>query len=113
MRSDRSRVARIPLLVAALLFLGGVGATLAVYFAFLSDLPDLRSVADYRPPLASHVFDREGRPIGVYFNQRRRLTAFERVPQHVVQAFVAGEDSTFFEHEGIGPSAPTGARSAR
>jgi penicillin-binding protein 1A len=101
MRSGRSRVARIPLVVAALLFLGGAGATLAFYLAFLSDLPDLRSVADYRPPLASQVFDREGRPIGVYYNQRRRLTAFERVPRHVVQAFVAGEDSTFFEHEGI------------
>ncbi len=101
MRSHRSRVARIPLLVAALLFLGGVGATLAFYFAFLSDLPDLRSVADYRPPLASQVFDRQGRPIGAFFNQRRRLTPYERVPRHVVQAFVAGEDSAFFEHEGI------------
>ncbi|HEY5657159.1 MAG TPA: PBP1A family penicillin-binding protein [Myxococcota bacterium] len=101
MRSGRSRVARLPLLVAGLLFLGGVGATLALYFAFLIDLPDLRSVADYRPPLASYVFDREGRPIGSYFKERRRLISYERVPEHVVQAFVAGEDSTFFEHKGI------------
>ena len=58
MRSDRSRVARIPLLVAALLFLGGVSATLAIYFAFLSDLPDLRSVADYRLYYAGRHLDR-------------------------------------------------------
>jgi penicillin-binding protein 1A len=101
MRSGRSRVALIPLLAAGLLFLGGVGGTLAFYFAFLSDLPDLHSVADYRPPLASYVFDREGRPIGAYFNERRRLTPYERVPRHVVEAFVSGEDNTFFEHKGI------------
>ena len=29
----------------------GVAAMAAVYFAFLRDLPDLRTVADYRPPL--------------------------------------------------------------
>jgi penicillin-binding protein 1A len=101
MRSGRSRVASIPLLAAGLLVLGGLGGAAAFYFAFLRDLPDFRSIAEYRPPLSSRVFDREGRPIGEYFAERRHLTPLERIPEHVVQAFVAGEDDTFFEHKGI------------
>lgn len=100
-RSSGRRVLRLLLASTALLLFGGVAAMLAVYFAFLRDLPDLRTVADYRPPLASVVLDREGREIGEFFVQRRRLTPMEQIPRHVVLAFVAGEDNTFFEHGGI------------
>ena len=37
------------------------------------DLPDLRWLEDYRPPLTSVVLDREGRPIGEFYEERRRL----------------------------------------
>jgi penicillin-binding protein 1A len=100
-RSRRSRWMRILLAAAGLLFLGGAGALAGLYFVLLRDLPDLKSIDDYRPPLESQVFDRNGRPIGVYFVERRQLTPFASIPPHVVQAFVAAEDSTFFEHQGI------------
>ena len=93
--------ARTLLAAVGFLFLGGIGSAVAIYVAFLRDLPDLQNVTDYQPRLASHVYDRNDRPIGVYFNELRRLTPYEQIPQHVVRAFVAGEDSTFFEHKGI------------
>jgi penicillin-binding protein 1A len=89
------------LVSATLLVAGGLAAMLAVYFAFLRDLPDLRTIADYRPPLASVVVDRHGQEIGEFFVERRRLTPMDQIPRHVVLAFVAGEDNTFFEHGGI------------
>jgi penicillin-binding protein 1A len=97
----RRRILRLLVLSAALLVLGGVAAMMAVYFAFLRDLPDLRSVTDYRPPVVSVVVDRNGRPIGEFSKERRRLTPLEKIPHHVVMAFVSGEDKTFFEHGGI------------
>jgi penicillin-binding protein 1A len=97
----RSRGLKILLAAIGLLGVAGIGAALAFYFAILRDLPDLRSVSDFRPPLASFVFDREDRLIGEFFSERRRLTPLEAVPRHVVDAFVAGEDSAFFEHTGI------------
>jgi penicillin-binding protein 1A len=100
-RAGARRWLRLLAASLALLVLGGVAAMLAVYFAFLRDLPDLRTVADYRPSLASVVVDRHGKPIGEFFVERRRLTPMESIPRHVVQAFVAGEDNTFFEHGGI------------
>ena len=91
------------------MLLGGIGASLlaaagaagAFYWGFLSDLPDLRTVQDYHPRLGSHVYDRHGRPIGEFFTERRRLIAMDEIPEHVINAFVASEDSSFFEHKGI------------
>jgi penicillin-binding protein 1A len=100
-RSRGLRFLRLLMLSAALLVFGGAAAMMAVYFAFLRDLPDLRNVSDYRPPVVSVVLDRHGRPIGEFSRERRRLTPLEQIPHHVVMAFVSGEDKTFFEHGGI------------
>jgi penicillin-binding protein 1A len=79
----------------------GIGGGAAFYGLFLRNLPDPHSIADYRPSLVSTVVDRNGRPIGEFFEERRRLVAFEEIPEHVVDAFVSAEDQTFFEHQGI------------
>jgi len=92
---------RILLAAAGLLAMAGIGSAIGFYFAFFRNLPDLRKVEDYRPPLASSVYDRNGRLMAKFYVERRRLTSFEEVPDHVVRAFVAGEDSTFFVHSGI------------
>ena len=89
------------------MWLGGLGlvgiaaATLLFYILILRELPDLRSVADYRPAVVSVVYDRDGQAIGEFFEERRRLIPLEQVPEHVVMAFVAAEDDAFFEHKGI------------
>jgi penicillin-binding protein 1A len=99
------RLRGLGLLLAAggLAAAGALVGWLGFYLAFVRDLPDLRSVSDYRPPLASRVYDRNGQLIGEFFTERRRLTPLSDVPSHVVDAFVAGEDSAFFEHTGIDP----------
>ena len=96
-----SRALRLLLVAGVLAVFTGIGALVAVYFLFLRDLPDLQTIDDYQPALASRVVDRHGQTIGQFFSERRQLTPLASVPQHVVDAFVAGEDSAFFEHEGI------------
>ena len=97
----RSLILRILLALAALVAVAGAGLAGAFYFRFVADLPDLRSLADYRPMLTSVVLDRDGRPVGEFYEHRRRLTELDEIPPHVVQAFLAAEDDTFYEHEGI------------
>ncbi len=89
------------LIPAGILVVAFGGGAVAFYLAFLQDLPDLRTVEDYRPPIASRVLDRDGEVIGRFFTERRTLAPMESLPPHLVQAFVAGEDSSFFEHSGI------------
>ena len=73
-----------------------------IYFAgiFLT-LPRLLSMADYKPPLLTEVFDRNGDKIGEIFKQRRMLFNYEDMPNHLISAFVAAEDGEFFKHKGI------------
>jgi len=101
MALTRSRFVRLLFTASGLVVIAGIGAALGFYLAFVRDLPDLDSVDDYDPPLASRVLDRNGAPIGEFYVERRRITPYAEIPDHVVRAFVAGEDSTFFEHSGI------------
>jgi len=97
----RSRAFTLLLASAGLLVVVGVGGAIAFYLVFVRDLPDLHTIEDYRPPIASRVVDRNGEEIGQFFKERRSLAPMESLPEHLVQAFVAGEDSSFFEHSGI------------
>jgi len=67
----------------------------------LSDLPDATSLRNYRPPLVTSVYSREGVLMAEFFEERRKLIKIEQLPKVVVQAFLAAEDSHFFSHEGL------------
>ena len=54
----RSRLLRWLAWTGGLAVLAALGVGLGFYLAFVRDLPDIRSVEDYRPPLASVVYDR-------------------------------------------------------
>jgi penicillin-binding protein 1A len=92
---------RILLVVGFVLLLAaGVGGSW-FYLTFLRDLPALKSIEDFQPPLASRVLDRDGRPIGEFYNQRRYIAPLSSIPEHTRMAFVAAEDTNFFSHAGI------------
>lgn len=97
-------VRRVLVFLLALGVLAGIAAAGGAYYFYqliAADLPSLESLEDYAPPLASVVYDRKGRPIGEFFDERRQITPAGAIPKQVVQAFVAAEDDTFFEHSGI------------
>src|SRR5262249_53789421 len=81
--------ARILLAVAALAAVAAGAAVTLFYLAFVRDLPDFRSLDDYRPALTSVVLDRNGTAIGEFYEFRRRVVPLEQVPKHVIQAFLA------------------------
>lgn len=65
------------------------------------DLPKMITLKDYQPLLVSEVYDRKDRKIGEFFRERRILIPYAQVPEKVIQAFIAAEDSSFFKHSGI------------
>jgi penicillin-binding protein 1A len=93
--------ARILLGAGAFVVLAASAAATLLYFAFVRDLPDMKSLADYRPSLTSVVLDRNGVAIGEFYEFRRRVIPLEQVPKHVIQAFLAAEDDSFYEHSGV------------
>jgi penicillin-binding protein 1A len=97
----RSRGSRIALVMLAVATAGAAIGILAIYLFLIRDLPDFHSLDDYRPPVVSEVYDRNGELIGEFFTQKRRLVPINEIPRHVQLAFVAAEDGSFFEHQGI------------
>ncbi len=86
-------------LLGAIAFAGLVVAVYAAYV--LHDMPDASHLADYRPATATRVYAGDGTLIGEFSDQRRIYVTYDQVPERVVQAFLAAEDSNFFNHGGI------------
>lgn len=94
-------VIRISLLGAAACLLLGVVALVGAYFYVAATLPRVETLEDYRPPLITRVYSDSGAVIAEFYKERRIVVPVERMPERLIQAFVAAEDSKFFEHQGI------------
>lgn len=81
--------------------LAGAGAAGFVYFRYIRDLPDFTAIKEYRPPVVSRIYARDGQLMGEFYAERRIEVPYSRLPRHLVLAFVAAEDARFFEHPGV------------
>jgi len=86
--------------VVFLVLLVTVGGTV-VYYLLTLDLPGIDTLKDYRPSIASRVVDVNDELIDEFFLEDRKLINIKDVPQIVQQAFIAAEDSRFYQHEGF------------
>jgi penicillin-binding protein 1A len=64
-------------------------------------LPDISDLADYRPKLSMRVFSVEGKVIGEFGEERRKLIPFKEIPDVVKQAVLSIEDARFYQHGGV------------
>src|SRR5512143_895988 len=78
-----------------------VVAVAAAYLYFSRGLPEIPSVERYRPPIVTEMISADGQIAGEFFDERRKVVPYERIPRRVVQAFIASEDQHFFEHGGV------------
>jgi penicillin-binding protein 1A len=97
------RIARAALGIAALLAVVAAAAAALAWAHFSSGLPQIPTLAEYRPPVVTELVSADGQLFGELFVERRRLVPYERIPRRLVQAFVASEDQDFFEHRGVDP----------
>jgi penicillin-binding protein 1A len=80
---------------------GAIVAAVAGYLWFSRGLPEIPSIADYRPPIVTEVVSGDGQVVGEFFDERRKVVPYDRIPRQLVEAFVASEDQHFFDHSGI------------
>lgn len=79
---------------------GLVGIMVAVEY-FDDDVPDISWAERYRPPILSDVLSGDDQLLGEFYNERRRVVPYARIPKKLVQAFIAAEDDRFFDHGGL------------
>ena len=73
----------------------------ACFFLFQNHSIDFSRLEQYNPGRPSIVLDDEGHELARFQLDRREPITLEQMPEHLIHAFLAGEDWYFFEHCGI------------
>jgi penicillin-binding protein 1A len=86
--------------LAVLVFFAALAGLLLGRFLQL-DLPDVRALEDYNPPLETRLLAEDGTVVASFAEERRTLVEYNDIPQSFLQALVAVEDGNFYGHPGI------------
>ncbi len=106
-QTARPKKSFLAILLRILMGLCLLGLLLAIivpvgaYFYVAESLPRVDTLDDYRPPIITRVLSDDGAVIAELFEERRIIVPVSRMPEQLVQAFVAAEDSNFFKHRGV------------
>jgi penicillin-binding protein 1A len=104
LRPKRSWRVRFLMMAAYLTLCGATAAALgvvAIYYRYSRGLPEIPRVGEYRPAVLSEVLTDDGVLAAEFYNERRKVVPYDRIPKRLVQAFIASEDSSFFDHGGV------------
>ena len=96
----RDLIKTLAWLILMMVVLGAV-AGVVVYFRLASNLPSIEILDNFRPNLASLVYDDKGKKVHEFYIERRIWTPIERIPKLMQQAIVAVEDARFYSHGGV------------
>jgi penicillin-binding protein 1A len=71
------------------------------YTYITKNIPSVEALRNYAPPAVSKFYADDGEMIGEFFTEKREVVSLNRLPEHLVYAFLAGEDARFFQHKGL------------
>ncbi|MDN3679421.1 PBP1A family penicillin-binding protein [Vibrio tapetis subsp. quintayensis] len=81
----------------------GVGTIIGFYYYVKPELPDVATLRDVQLQTPMQVFSQDGKLIAHFGEKRRIPVKYEDIPQHLIEALIATEDSRFYDHPGIDP----------
>ncbi|MDD5157521.1 penicillin-binding protein 1A [Sulfurimonas sp.] len=81
----------------------GISVPFLVLLYYLKqDDYDISRIITYNPAVSSRIYDKNGEKIANLFEEKHRYYApFSEIPPAVIEALLAVEDTTFFEHQGV------------
>ena len=95
------RLFRWFLFALAGMFVLGAIALGTLYYLIAPQLPDVQSLHDVEMQEPMYVHASDGRLMAVFGETRRYPVQIDKVPDRLKQAFIAVEDSRFYEHHGV------------
>lgn len=91
------------LILAVCCTLLGAGSIYGLYKYIEPQLPDVATLKDVRLQTPMQVFSADNELIAQYGEKRRIPLTLQQIPPLMVKAFIATEDSRFYEHHGVDP----------
>ena len=92
---------RLFLSVVVIAVFGAAGATFGVVQWLRRDLPSPEQVTTVQTPVKTTVYDVRGRVLHEFYKENRSPVALRRIPRHLVNATLATEDRSFYDHWGV------------
>lgn len=87
------------LLLTFFIFLGLLCLILFLYLKI--SLPSVSKLKNYRPKQSILIVDSQDQIVGFLGEERRIFVPLNKIPPHVIKAFLAAEDAQFYKHKGI------------
>ncbi len=85
-----------------------VGSTIfgaIIGFVFLGylkiSLPKVEGLSEFNPPISSRIYSKDEVVLLETGIEDRQLVPFNEIPSRIVEAFIAAEDSNFYNHSGV------------
>ncbi|RWR02451.1 penicillin-binding protein 1A [[Pantoea] beijingensis] len=91
------------LILAVCCILLGAGSVYGLYKYIEPQLPDVNTLKDIRLQTPMQVYSADNELIAQYGEKRRIPLKLQQIPPEMVKAFIATEDSRFYEHHGVDP----------
>ncbi|AZZ94401.1 PBP1A family penicillin-binding protein [Hahella sp. KA22] len=87
------------------MFAAGLAAGIVIassFYLFLSpNLPDVEQLRSVQLQTPLRIYTRDQQLLGEFGEKRRTPVSYNQIPTNLVNAFLAAEDSAFFEHQGV------------
>jgi len=79
----------------------GVGGAYGLYHWASKDLPGFKKITDYNPPLVTTVYAEDNQVLGYFYKEKRFLVTLDQMCEWIPKAFLAAEDASFYQHDGV------------
>ncbi len=91
------------LILALICIILGVGTIFGLYLYVKPDLPDVAELKNVELQTPMQVYSEDGKLISQFGEKRRIPLTLDEIPLLMREAFIATEDSRFYEHPGVDP----------
>ncbi|MDX1676241.1 PBP1A family penicillin-binding protein [Arsukibacterium sp.] len=82
-------------------FFAGILTIVAMYFYVRNDLPDVATLKEVKLQTPMQVYTADGQLISQFGEKRRIPLKLDEMPPLLIQAFLAIEDTRFYDHPGV------------
>jgi len=83
-----------------------LGGVISGYInAQIKSYTGIENLKKFQPSIPTRLYDVKGELIAELFQEKRDLISIDELPQSCINAFLAAEDSDFYQHFGINPIA--------
>lgn len=95
------KLIRIIIIAIVLGILTLVSGAMYAYSRYNRDLPDYQQLKSYNPLITTRIYASNGELLKEFSKENRVFVSIDNIPQNLINAFLAAEDSNFYKHSGI------------